>query len=129
MTIYNMLNAHERPNYDEFNDEASMTVPDQTMDLREILVRFATGQTLGGTDNGLQYMEDDEIENASGIHINKLDLTERDELKIETAARINYLRGNETNVAQNRSGDNPESNQNSSTPQNLTKSPEDSNEP
>ena len=61
MTIYNMLNAHERPNLDEVNNEPSMTVPDEAMSLREILYRFAQGQELP-IAHELPYHDEDELE-------------------------------------------------------------------
>lgn len=92
-----MLNAHERPCYDEVNDKASLTVPDQTMDLREILVRFASGQEISG-HNGLAYMEDDEIENTSGRHIDTLDLSEKQQLKEHAKLKIADIYANAANA-------------------------------
>ncbi len=80
MTVYNMLNVDERPKNYETSDGISMTVPDQTMDMREILARFVNGQELP-IGNGLEYMEDDEIESSTGQNIKSLDLTEQHGIK------------------------------------------------
>lgn len=79
MTVYNVLNVHTRPKWYSENTKPSMTVPDQTMNMREILNRFARGQNPSVVMD-LQYMDQDDIEGSSGININKLDLSEKMEI-------------------------------------------------
>ena len=88
--IFSMLNADERPNLDEVNNEPSMTVPDQAMDLREILIRFASGQDIP-VGHDLPYHDEDELDSTSGIHFNKLDLVDRDNLREQISSKINSL--------------------------------------
>lgn len=79
MTVYNVLNVHTRPKWYSENTLPSMTVPDQTMSMREILNRFARGQNPSVVMD-LPYMDQDDIEGSSGININKLDLSEKMEI-------------------------------------------------
>lgn len=76
MIIRNMFNAHEF-NDDEVNNEPSQTIPDQTMSIKEILVRYANGHSLGGLKEPIY--EGDE---GDGIDPRRLDLAERQEMEI-----------------------------------------------
>lgn len=58
----------------EENDEPSMTVPDETMSMREILVRYAKGLPIDGGRN-VYYDENDDLPD-----IKTLDLAERQQL-------------------------------------------------
>jgi hypothetical protein len=76
MKIRNIFNA------DEYNDnevilEPSQTIPDQTMSIRELIKRYASGLPLGGSQNPIYEGED-----GDGIDPRRLDLAERQELEI-----------------------------------------------
>lgn len=64
----------------EFLSDKSETMPEQSMDLREILHRYANGQDLT-VGNGLEYMEDDQIDDSLGLPLQKLDIVEISALK------------------------------------------------
>jgi len=62
--------------------QKSLTVPDQSLTMREIMTRFTLGQSLNADfSSQLQYMEEDEIESSLGINIKSLDLSEQHDLK------------------------------------------------
>lgn len=48
MKIKNMLNADEFVYEGQINNEVSMTIPDQSMTLRELMIRYAKGLPLEG---------------------------------------------------------------------------------
>lgn len=79
MIISNPLNVHLRPKIYSKGGGKSITVPDQTMSLQEILVRFAHGQMPTGNDNAM-YHDDVDQEFNQGIDIRRLDLAELHEL-------------------------------------------------
>lgn len=69
----------------EVNNEPSLTVPDQTMSIREILERYARG--LSVTDGRVPiYLGEDEMPDLS-----KLDLVELHEMKFQVAQNIEAL--------------------------------------
>lgn len=69
---------HPPPIGGEVNDEPSMTVPDQTMSMRELLTRFANGLPIDG-DNSEAFYDDDE--NSLGINLRTLDLVDQQNLR------------------------------------------------
>jgi hypothetical protein len=71
-----MFNASEF-NDDEVNNEPSQTVPDQSMSVRELLRRYASGLPLTNGKEAIYEGEDSE-----GIDPRRLDLAERQELEI-----------------------------------------------
>lgn len=71
--IKNSLNANEFPIQLEINTKPSLTVPDQTMTVREIMERYARGLPIGGSRLP-SYDEEDDMPD-----IKTLDLTEREE--------------------------------------------------
>jgi hypothetical protein len=73
MKIRNVFNT--TPDEGQINNEPSKTVPDQSMTLRELLVRYAKGLPLEGAKTPVFEGED-----GSEIDIEKLDLAEREEL-------------------------------------------------
>ncbi|WNK13133.1 MAG: hypothetical protein [Microvirus sp.] len=75
--------------YYERITEPSMTVPDQTMSMKEILRRFASGLPIGGIRVPL-YEGEEDYENSflEGIDPKTLDISELDELKKHTADTI-----------------------------------------
>lgn len=73
-------------NYDgQINDEVSMTVPDQTMDIRTILEKYARGENF----NQFEPIFSDE--DNQGIDIRRLDLSEIHELKMNNDAEIKRM--------------------------------------
>lgn len=73
--IKHWLNYHEFPSVGEVNDMPSLTVPDETMSIREILVRYAKGLPLGGAKVEIWEGEDNDLPD-----IRTLDISERAEL-------------------------------------------------
>jgi hypothetical protein len=76
MKIRNIFNAHEFTD-NEVITEPSQTIPDQTMSIRELVKRYASGLPLGGANNPIYEGED-----GDGIDPRRLDLAERQELEI-----------------------------------------------
>lgn len=76
MKIRNIFNAHEFTD-NEVISEPSQTIPDQTMSIRELVKRYASGLPLGGSNNPIYEGED-----GDGIDPRRLDLAERQELEI-----------------------------------------------
>ena len=74
--VINMLN-YEQPRGKVFT-QPSMTVPDQTMTLRQIMDRYASGLPVGGIKEALW---DEDPENSLGINPKSLDLVDLQELK------------------------------------------------
>ena len=71
------------------NNQPSMTVPDQTLTLRQILDRYARGLPLGGTNESPIF---DEEETNEGIDIRTLDLSEVHELTQQRVNELNALK-------------------------------------
>lgn len=61
----------------EINNSPSMTVPDQSMTIQEIISRYARGLPLGGQRVPVYDGEEDPLE---GVNINTLDLAERQQI-------------------------------------------------
>lgn len=59
--VKNSLNADEFPKRPEINKGVSKTVPDQSLSLREIMIRFASGLPLGGIRQPEWHGEYDEM--------------------------------------------------------------------
>lgn len=69
----------------------SLTIPDQSLSIPEILKRYARGQSLGGALDGIYELD----ENDEGIimpDLSVMDLAEIEELKRETKERVEELR-------------------------------------
>lgn len=82
MKIRNLFNASD------FNDaekdfQASQTIPDQALSVREILQRYANGLPLGGSNEPIYEGED-----GDGIDPRRLDLAERQELEISARQEL-----------------------------------------
>lgn len=84
--VKNWLNAEAFPTIGEINRKPSMTVPDQTMSMREILDRFARGLPLGGMKTPI-FDEDDDMPD-----MRTLDLAERQELSEMYAEELDGIR-------------------------------------
>lgn len=82
MKIRTPFNSKEfKKNY-EVNDEPSMTIPDQTMSITEILRRYASGLPISGEKVPIYHDEEDLPEWKT------LDLSEKQELKDQIAEDI-----------------------------------------
>lgn len=69
------LNADQRPKDYEVSFKPSMTIPDQSMSLKEILDRFARGLPLDGEKVGMYHGDE------MPVQLQKMDLTEIQELR------------------------------------------------
>lgn len=84
------LNAE--PTKGEVNRQPSMTIPDQTMSLREILQRFAQGLPVTGAKVPV-YDEENDLPD-----IRTLDLAERDEYANQFANEFAEIKGRESRI-------------------------------
>lgn len=84
--IKTSMNAHEFEKHYEINNEPSLTVPDQTMSIQEILERYARGLPIGGQNEGY-YDEEDDLPDPR-----TLDLEERAQLAMRFEDEIKTLR-------------------------------------
>lgn len=88
--VKHSLNAHEFPKNYEVNNKPSLTVPDQTMSMREILDRYAKGLSLGSPKVELWEGEDGDdfdfqhLDLADQEAIIKARVAELEELKQKT---------------------------------------------
>lgn len=80
------LNVYQRIQYAQMNHQPSMTIPDQTMTMRQLIERYATGQTLDGGKESIF-----EEEPTNGINPKTLDLVDIQMLKEENKQRIKFL--------------------------------------
>ena len=81
--IKHTMNVNTFPKNYEVNNSPSMTIPDQTMSIRELLRRFASGLPLGGSKEPIYEGED-----GDGIDPRRLDLAERQELEISARQEL-----------------------------------------
>lgn len=97
-TAYN-----RQPTVGEVNKEPSMTVPDQTMSLREIVRRYAAGLPINGVKIPLydENPEDDVLPDPR-----TLDLAEREEMALQYAEELALLK--EKYQLQTKAGKEPE---------------------
>ena len=84
--IKNTGNAKDFPYLGEVNNQPSETVPDQTMTMREILIRYAKGLPIDGEktplwEDGEGYAKDPET----------LDLAEREELATQAREELQQI--------------------------------------
>jgi hypothetical protein len=77
MKIKSILNYQNFDKNYETNNKPSQTVPDQTMSIRQLLRRYASGLPLGGSKEPIYEGED-----GDGVDPRRLDLAERQELEI-----------------------------------------------
>ena len=83
MKIKNLLNYDTFEKKYEVNGKPSLTVPDQTMSVRELLRRYASGLPFGGQREPIYEGED-----GDGIDPRRLDLAERQELEISARQEL-----------------------------------------
>lgn len=77
-------NAHLFPSVGKVISQPSLTIPDQSMTMREILQRYANGLDPVGAKIPMYYGEDEQME----MDINKMDLSERYEWIAQNRIRI-----------------------------------------
>ena len=85
-TLKNTGNAKDFPYKGQVNNKPSETVPDQTMTMREILIRYAKGLPIDGEktplwEEGEGYAKDPET----------LDLAEREELATQAREELQQI--------------------------------------
>jgi len=83
MRIKHTMNAQEFVSDGEVNDLPSQTIPDQTLSVRELLVRYAKGLPLEGLKQPIWEGED-----GDAIDPRRLDLAERQELEIQARQEL-----------------------------------------
>lgn len=86
MKIKNILNYE--PSEGHYFTQPSQTVPDQAMSVREIMTRYANGQSVGGSHT--EYW--DENEDNIGINLKNLDLVDIQEMKKYNTKKIDKLK-------------------------------------
>lgn len=78
--VFNQYNHTQRTSVrNSLGGGISMTVPDQSMTLKQILTRFAHGHVPTGREGF--YLEEEDIPYNNGIDVRKLDLSEIADLK------------------------------------------------
>lgn len=91
-TAYNHLDVESQG---EINSKPSMTIPDQSLTIKQIVQRFASGRPLGG--QRVPVYEGDEVRPAGlpeGVDIHQLELTDRMNLLLDAKAEIDNLTKN-----------------------------------
>lgn len=83
MKIKHSINAKEFVSDGEINNLPSQTIPDQTLSVRELLVRYAKGLPLDGMKQPIW-----EGEEGDPIDPRRLDLAERQELEIQARQEL-----------------------------------------
>ncbi|QGF19333.1 hypothetical protein [Antarctic microvirus COCH21_V_SP_16] len=84
----NSTNARQWEKTPEENNSPSLTIPDQTMSINEIVRRFASGLPLGGNRVPEYDGEDDVLD---GINPKTLDMSELHEIRMEFANELKAL--------------------------------------
>jgi len=85
--VYNTLNAHTRPKNYKIFEMPSMTIPDQSLTIKQIIDRHSKGLSLGSTKTPIY----DEENETLGINPKTLDLTDLHDLATENKQRIKNL--------------------------------------
>lgn len=81
----NILNY--TPDKGQFNEMPSMTVPDETMSIRDLVSRHARGLPIKGIDKEAIFQPD-----IDGIPFEMLDISERHELMEQTTQKIDEFK-------------------------------------
>lgn len=87
MQVKNMLNAKDFPKQGEVFTQPSMTVPDQSLTVRELMDRFARGLPLGGARVPIYEGEDDNTPDFS-----RMDLSEIEDYQIQIRQELEEIR-------------------------------------
>lgn len=91
--IKTTMNAKAFPKTYQPSGGKSMTVPDQTLSIKQILDRFARNLPLGGNNTGTYSLtDDDEPDDMDFVDLKRLDLSEIESLKRGNEAEIARLR-------------------------------------
>lgn len=85
--IKTWLNAHLHVKTLYTSELPSETIPDQTMSIKELLQKYSRGQPITGDNREPQYEE----ENHNFLDYKKLDLSEIEDLKLQTQHEITQL--------------------------------------
>lgn len=87
--VKNTLNYHLYPKKYKIFTQPSLTIPDQSMSMRELLERHTRGLDLGGISKEPIFEEEDMP--TSGVNPKVLDLVDIENLKLENAQKIKDL--------------------------------------
>lgn len=87
--VKNSLNAHLFPKKYKTVLGASLTIPDQSLTMREILTRYTRGMSLDGQREGLY--EEEGME-SNGINYKVLDLADLQRVRINNEKLMNELK-------------------------------------
>lgn len=90
--VMTMFNFEFKPR--ELND-ISLTIPDETMSIKEILIRYAKGLPIGGINQNPIYDE-----NSNGINLKTLDLVDLQELQRDNQEMIRNYKKTLQNIAE-----------------------------
>jgi hypothetical protein len=97
MLIKTQYNRQQHEKRGEINNSPSMTIPDQTLSIPQLIKRYANGQSLGGQVKTPQYEENDIL---NGRPFASFDLSEQHEIvrnaKNEYTETIERLRNTQT---------------------------------
>lgn len=94
-TVWNSLNYHTKPIYVVESDLPSLTVPDQTMSMREMIERHTRGMSVMG-QNDPYYGDGTEY----GVNPRTLDLVDRQILKEELEDQVKQIRSKQLDIEQ-----------------------------
>jgi len=101
MKFQTQYNAHEFPRIREKSNKPSMTIPDQSMTVSELVERNKRGLPLGGAKVPI-WDENPETEYLPDL--NRLDLSEVHELKLQAQETINEKREELDKIEKKRRG-------------------------
>lgn len=82
--VFNPNNYHEREVKGKIFTDPSLTIPDQSMSIRDIMDRYARGLDVGGKMEEIWEDED----GSDGINPRTLDLVDLQELKMKAEEKI-----------------------------------------
>lgn len=85
--VKHMLNAHEFPVSVELSDLPSLTIPDQSMSIRQIMLRYSRGLPIHGADVPMYQGQDIDFDNVLP-HYKAMDISERAEFAEKARAYI-----------------------------------------
>lgn len=90
MKVRTQFNSHEFPKNHEINNSPTMTIPDQTMSMRELVQRYTRGLPLD--QKTPVYVTDEEnIDDLDMVDFKRLDLSERQEIREKYANELEEI--------------------------------------
>lgn len=92
LLVRNSINYDYTTTKNETTHKPSETVPDQTMGLREILLRYSRGLPVSGASVYFDGEADEDLPSEMAIDFKNLDLAEREELARQAADNVKNLR-------------------------------------